>query len=235
VGCHVQDDGDDAWLRVVYEDPDWGEGAYLNGNVTANSIQGVPKPSVKRWKEWDDNGRTLRGEISTFVTDSAVSPHMVPVTEPMLSDRWLADLRAALHSLAAHPVPEYGVDPAYVNHGLLAYLGVSIDLDAVPWTAAHCDLHWGNVTSPTLFILDWETWGKAPGGYDAATLYCASLEYPTLARRVRNALSPFLDTPAGHIATLVAAVRFLRFVDGGEYLSLAGPLRQHAQDIVKRL
>jgi hypothetical protein len=235
VGCHVHDDGDDAWLRVVYEDPEWGEGAYLDGNATAKNIRGVPKPIVKRWKEWDDSGRTLRGEISTFVAEPVVSPHMVPATEPALPNRWLTQLRMALGALAAHPIPEHGVDAEYVNHGLLAYFGISIDLAAVAWTAAHCDLHWGNLTSPNLVILDWETWGRAPAGYDAATLYCASLPYPTLASRVGNALSPFLDTPAGRVATLVAAVRFLRFVDGGEYLALAQPLRHHALDIVQRL
>lgn len=66
-----------------------------------------------------------------------------------------------------------------VSHAALAYFGLRLDLSSITWTAAHCDLHWGNVTAPTLTILDWETWGKAPARYDAATLVCTSLLQPT--------------------------------------------------------
>ena len=53
--------------------------------------------------------------------------------------------------------------------------------DQVTWTTAHNDLHWGNVTGPELCILDWESWGRAPAGYDASTLLCTSLRHPPTA------------------------------------------------------
>src|SRR5262245_16509279 len=44
-----------------------GDGTYLEGNVSANEIDGVPKPRVKAWQEWDDNGRKLHGELCTYI------------------------------------------------------------------------------------------------------------------------------------------------------------------------
>ncbi|NIK58234.1 aminoglycoside phosphotransferase [Kribbella shirazensis] len=235
VGCRVIDAGEDAWLRVVYADPEWGDGEYLGQNLAANTIHDVPKPTVKRWREWEDNGRRLRGEVSTFVASTTISTGMTPALQVDISDQWLSDLNRALHALAAHPVPAQGVDADHVNDGIRAFFGVDVDVASVPWTTAHCDLHWGNLTAPTLAILDWETWGKAPAGYDAATLVCTSLAYPDLARRISRALSEFLDTRAGHVATLAAATRLLRFADGGELTELARPVRDHSTAILKFL
>jgi hypothetical protein len=235
VGIRVRVRGGDAWLRVVYDDPEWGVGDYLEGNVAANKIDGVPKPCVKTWQEWDDDGRRLRGELSTFIPEAPLSDDMLPGGELDLSERWLTRLRAALHALAAHPVPDHGIDPDGMRNGLLAFFGISFDFMSVPWVTAHGDLHWGNVTGPDFFVLDWETWGRAPAGYDAATLYCASLLRPNTARRVHDALADLLDTRSGKVATLAVVIRFLRLVDGGEYLSLAKPLRNHADRIIDSL
>ncbi|MFF0270225.1 hypothetical protein [Kribbella sp. NPDC004536] len=235
VGCRVLDAGQDAWLRVVYADPEWGQGSYLGSNVAANEILGVPKPIVERWREWDDNGRRMRGELSTFVADRSVSAGMAPSTEPHLSDQWIADLNHALHALATHPLPKHGMDPNHLNDGIRAFFGVEVDIADVPWTTAHCDLHWANLTAPHLTILDWETWGKAPVGYDAASLLCATLAYPALADRLRTGLGDFLGPPTAHIAILTAATRYLRFADGGELTELALPIRRLALETIDQL
>lgn len=235
VGCRVLDAGEDAWLRVVYDDPEWGDGDYLGHNVAANEIHGVPKPTIKRSSEWEDNSRRMRGEVSTFVADAAISTDMTLTAEQIPTERWLTDLDQALQALSAHSVPNHGVDASYVNDGIRAFFGIEIDVAAVPWTTAHCDLHWGNLTAPRLVILDWETWGRAPAGYDAASLLCATLMYPDSAETIRRKLAHFLDTPGGRVATLAAAVRFLRFADGGELTDLALPLRRLGQTIIEQL
>jgi hypothetical protein len=229
-GMRVLDHGEPAWLRVIFDDPEWGQGSYLDGTVSANDIRGVPKPIVLRWQDWDDQGRHLRGELSTYVEDRAVADDMVLTMPVAITESWLTDLRQALTALEDNPVPAHGVDVEDVSHGALAYFGIALDPAHVRWTAAHCDLHWGNVTMPTFKILDWEIWGKAPAGYDAATLTCTSLLQPETSHRVRQALGSFLDTGEGRIATVAAAVRLLRFVDAGEHLALAQPLRAYVQE-----
>jgi len=54
---------------------------------------------------------------------------------------------------------------------------------ASSWTAAHADLHWANVLAPDCALVDWEGWGLAPAGYDAATLYVHSLLAPDTGER----------------------------------------------------
>jgi hypothetical protein len=39
----------------------------------------------------------------------------------------------------------------------------------------HGDLHWGNLTTMPLTLLDWERWGLVPFGYDAGLLHASSL------------------------------------------------------------
>jgi hypothetical protein len=63
------------------------------------------------------------------------------------------------------------------------------------WNTAHADVHWANLTSP-LRLLDWEDWGRAPEGFDAATLYVYSLLQPDTAARVCDAF-PVLGSSAG--------------------------------------
>jgi hypothetical protein len=235
VGARVRQDGRDAWLRVVFEDPDWGIGDYLGANVAANEIRDVPKPEVTRWEEWDDQDRRLRGELMTYVPEPPVSDTMLLSSAPDLPENWFDTLARALDALARHPMPRNGVDLDDLNNGALAYFGLSVNPAAVIWTTAHTDLHWANVTAPILTILDWETWGRAPAGYDAATLYCTSLLDPTTCHRIRRNLAAFLDGPAGELAVVLAAVRLLRFVDGGELTDLGEPLRARAEHAARAL
>lgn len=224
-----------SWLRVVYEDPEWGDGPYFDGNLTANDIRGVPKPLVTAWREWDDSGRKLRAELGTYIPDRPVSPDMILTAEPELPRSWFTELGTAIDALTAHPLPRHGLDPDDLHNGIQAFFGLNIDITAVPWTTAHRDLHWGNITTPHLHLLDWEMWGKAPAGYDAATLHCSSLLAPATAHRIHTTLTAHLDTRAGHVATLAAAVRFLRFADEGDFLPLAQPLRRHATAVAHNL
>lgn len=66
------------------------------------------------------------------------------------------------------------------------YLQVFSDVDTTveEWTAAHADLAWANLTTPNCYFLDWEDWGTAPRGWDAASLWSESLAVPALADRV---------------------------------------------------
>ncbi|MFE9633996.1 hypothetical protein [Streptomyces sp. NPDC006463] len=52
-------------------------------------------------------------------------------------------------------------------------------------------------------VLDWESWGMAPVGYDAACLWTAPLPVPALASRVLAVFADVLGTQAGRLARLM--------------------------------
>ncbi|MFF2101164.1 hypothetical protein [Streptomyces sp. NPDC058202] len=90
-------------------------------------------------------------------------------------------------------------------------------------TAAHFDLHWANLTAP-LRILDWEEWGRAPEGFDAATLYAYSLLQVDVAARVRAAF-PVLGSPTGLAAEATVCTQLLQTVSRGDNLRLKDQLQ----------
>lgn len=48
---------------------------------------------------------------------------------------------------------------------------------------------------PRAHVLDWEGWGSAPCGYDAATLYMCALFTPETAARIRTGWPPSSTDP----------------------------------------
>lgn len=59
-----------------------------------------------------------------------------------------------------------------------------LDTTLADWRPAHADLNWANVTGPMFCLFDWEDWGMAPRGLDAASLWGNSLAVPGLGERV---------------------------------------------------
>src|SRR5205807_245663 len=107
-----------------------------------------------------------------------------------------------------------------------------LDTKVPAWSTAHADIQWSNLTSPNLYILDWERWGMAPVGYDAATLYISSLTVPPVAARVRQEFADALDTPAGRFSELVVASEFLQGMQRGNNLDLETLLHQRVAHLL---
>ncbi|MFQ6199800.1 hypothetical protein [Streptomyces sp. NPDC000405] len=93
----------------------------------------------------------------------------------------------------------------------------------------HGDLHWGNLTTVPLALLDWERWGLVPFGYDAGLLHANSLLVPDVATRIRKEFAAVLDTPAGRIGELAALAEMLQAVARGWYPDLAPRLLVRAE------
>lgn len=236
VGAHsTTADGADAWLRVVSEDPYWAHGEFWTGNADAEAIQAVPKPHVLARRDWSDEGREIRVELMDYITSPAISDQ-IPLRQPVdLDPSWWSTLRRSLDALAMHPTNRIYLTGASTQRQALAYFGIEFELDVVDRTTAHCDLHWANLTAPDLNLLDWESWGTAPAGYDAAMLYCTSILQPDIAAKVHDTFADILDTPTGVAAQLAAAARLLGMVSDGDHTDLAIPLHQHARKIARRI
>ncbi|MFC4906653.1 hypothetical protein [Actinomadura gamaensis] len=94
----------------------------------------------------------------------------------------------------------------------------------------HGDLRWTNLTTRTPFLLDWEFWGLAPAGTDAATLYCTSLLVPDLAATIHDRYRHLLAIPDGRIAQLGICLQLRRHPDIGD---LDQPLADLTQQLLQ--
>lgn len=109
-----------------------------------------------------------------------------------------------------------------------------VELEVTEWATVHGDMHWAHVTEPECAVLDWETWGRGPAGFDAARLYLTALPVPETAARVRETFADVLDSPAGQIAQCYAAANLLRRAPE-EFPTLTEPLRAYAAPLAAKL
>lgn len=206
----IRADGTQCWMRVVSEQTQWAEHEFWTGNADANDIHGVPKPVVLDSFEQHDHDRWLRAELMTLVEQPPVSTTPELTASVHFDAHWLDQLDTALATLASHRTHRVAMTQHRATQQLREYFGERIDPAVDHWTTAHTDLHWGNLTAPDLTILDWEGWGQAPSGYDAATLYCHSLLVPDIAETINERFNDLLETPDGRRSQLLAIARMLR-------------------------
>jgi hypothetical protein len=108
-----------------------------------------------------------------------------------------------------------------------------IDTHIDEWTTAHADLNWANLTWPECYMLDWEDWGRAPRGLDAASLWINSLAVPSLAERVWAHRRPDLESRSGRLAALFYCAQAMAHADESDALS--SPARREAERLVSEL
>ncbi|MBV9140564.1 MAG: aminoglycoside phosphotransferase [Pseudonocardiales bacterium] len=232
IGTPVSTADGERWLRVAAEMSYWAGGAFWTGNRDAGAIDDVPKPRLVTKLDWSDGDCQLRADLMTVAPSPVIAHDMVLRSTPDLTPTWWADLRRAVDILAAHPTERVCVAGSRLRLRLLSAFGVNSDPTEVEWTCAHGDLHWANLTAPRLCLLDWEAWGLAPAGYDAAVLYCASILRPDVLRTVHGTFADLLDSPSGQVAQLAAILKLLCLVEDGEHLDIAAPLHQHARTLI---
>ncbi|MGH3620218.1 MAG: aminoglycoside phosphotransferase [Sciscionella sp.] len=231
ISVGVTRDGAEYWLRVVSEDPQWVHLDFWTGNQDATILTTLPKPTVLDTIEWDEH-RRQRAELMTRLPGRPCSPTDALRADVALPPHWWSRLRDALTTLSRTPTTRVNVDQDRVDDRVHAAFGDQVTLRIEHWETAHGDLHWANLLRPELGILDWEHWGHAPAGTDAATLYCYSLLAPATARTVHTTFAGTLDTPAGRIAQLYVIARLLHRARRGEHPDLVEPLTRHAQALL---
>ncbi|WP_031152858.1 hypothetical protein, partial [Streptomyces erythrochromogenes] len=217
------------WLRVVCAKAGAEGGTLWNGPSTSRTLpSSVPRPDLFRIRDWTTEGYAFRAELYALAADPVVSPRPVLDEDPGLPETWWKEMVAALDALAAVPPPtdREAVREEYLRRVIPQFTSHQVDA-AITWTTAHGDLHYGNLTRGP-HILDWEGWGRAPYGYDAATLYVYALPTPEAATRIRTDLAPFLDRPEARAGLLTVCAQILQAQDRTDfYAELAGPVREH--------
>ncbi|UUV32334.1 aminoglycoside phosphotransferase [Amycolatopsis roodepoortensis] len=238
VGARIDTSDGPCWLRVTSEHAHWAGTDSWTGtsDATGEAFARVPKPELTDVREWQIGEQRVRAEVMTYVPDAAIADDMVLRNRVDLPPSWWTALADGLSAVAqVRDTKRVIIGDDVLRHRLLAAFGVDIDLDRLEWSCAHGDLHWGNLTAPSLWMLDWEHWGWAPRGYDTAVLYCASILQPDAADQVRAHFADQLDSYSGRVAQLAAVTKLLCRVEAGDHLDLAQPLHQHAASVLQQL
>nr|WP_052477702.1 phosphotransferase [Kibdelosporangium sp. MJ126-NF4]CEL13387.1 hypothetical protein [Kibdelosporangium sp. MJ126-NF4]CTQ99076.1 hypothetical protein [Kibdelosporangium sp. MJ126-NF4] len=174
----------------------------------------------------------MRAALSTLLDGIPCSATPELRTSTDLPESWWQELRTSLTALAA--TERTHLRQADLTRRLAVFFGDRPgDTTIGQWSAAHTDLHWANLlrsdTTPHCVLLDWEGWGRAPAGYDAACLYAHSLLAPATAAQVATALGAQLHARDGLLAQLYVTTRLLMRVDQGDYPDMVIPLHRNAE------
>ncbi|OEJ22507.1 hypothetical protein [Streptomyces subrutilus] len=217
------------WLRMVCAEAGTEGGTLWNGPSTSRALPAsVPRPDLFRTRDWTTGAYAYRAELYALAPDPMVSPCPILGADPGLPETWWKEMVAALDALADVPPPtdREAVREEYLRRVIPQFTGHQADA-AITWSTAHGDLHYGNITRGP-HILDWEGWGRAPYGYDAATLYLYALLTPATAARIRTELAPVLDRPEARTGLLTVAAQILQAQDRIDfYAEIADPVREH--------
>jgi hypothetical protein len=200
----------DTWVRIERRGFDRIGAQGWNGPESAAVLSGVAMPSWHAGFAWCEPGERVmwRADEMELVNAAPVGQAGLVIEDPRLPDTWWSALGASLDALAAQSAPRVATpDTETITQDLVTVtLGEVFpevtDTTVEEWRPAHADLTWANVTGPELCIIDWEDWGMAPRGLDAATLWGNSLAVPALAEHVWSERRPDLQSRSGLLMAL---------------------------------
>jgi hypothetical protein len=177
------------------------------GLEAAATIRGVKKPKWFQSATWtdEDRGVVWRADEVELITSPMVGDLATAATLP---DSWWADLRESLDALGSYQTERIGMSQAHLTKRINDVFD-RVDTTVDQWTTAHADVHWSNV-SVEGHLIDWEDWGLAPRGLDAATLWQSALPDARMAARVQHEFAADLQTRSGKLAQLLVCANAIR-------------------------
>jgi hypothetical protein len=224
---------DDTWVRVERRQRWRINSAVWIGLEAAATIRGVKKPEWFQSATWSDPARDVvwRADEVELITAPVVGDLETAATLP---DSWWTGLRESLAALGAHPTERVGMSQAHLTKRITeVFDGVDTAVDE--WATAHTDVHWGNLSTEG-HIIDWEDWGAAPRGHDAATLWQSALPDPRMAARVQHEFAADLETRSGKLAQLLQCANAIRVAARrGAPTPLSEPARAAADVLLAEL
>jgi hypothetical protein len=220
------------WLRVAAAPAERRDEKLWLGTESAQTIVGASRPVLLETEEWTADDLRFRAELSTFIPDAPVSSTPELREDVSLTEAWWRCLDASLEAVAQTATDRVSIRQDLVNRRLDWISAGQMETGVAEWTASHGDLHWANLTAPDCFLLDWEAWGLAPAGWDAALLRAYSLLRPAMAQEVARRFSDRLNGPGGRQIQLFAVAELLLSSSRGDHPDLVPPLLELASQLL---
>ncbi|MFF8695977.1 hypothetical protein ACF08W_27595 [Streptomyces sp. NPDC015144] len=206
----------DTWVRVERRRFEKIGNQGWNGTECAALLEGVAMPRWWRGAAWRQRDEPVMWRADeTDLLPGAPVGNSVLVADPLLPEVWWEALNRSLSALSAQSTSRVATsDTVPITQGGVAaavrrFLPVGIDTEVRQWQPAHADLNWANMSGPQFCLFDWEDWGLAPKGLDAASLWGNSLAVPALAERVRHERRHDLESRDGKLMTLFVCAKIL--------------------------
>ncbi|GAB3000612.1 MULTISPECIES: hypothetical protein [Amycolatopsis] len=197
----------DTWVRIERRQRWRINSAVWVGLEAAATIRGVKKPAWYQSTTWSDPARDIvwRADELERITAPPVGDL---ATAAGLPKAWWASLHESLTALAAHPTERVGMSQAHLTKRISEVFD-DVDTQVDEWATAHTDVHWANLSTDA-HLIDWEDWGLAPRGHDAACLWQSALPDPAVAARVQREFADDLETRSGKLAQLLQCANAIR-------------------------
>lgn len=192
----------------------------------------VPRPSFAAMHRWTRGGHAYHADLHTHARGVPLSATVLPPEGLRPDDPWWGQLSEALTVVSDVQTQRVAVRKERVAWAMPRFLGSNAPTQAPSWATAHGDIQWSNLAGPSLEILDWERWGVAPEGYDAATLYVASLGVPELAAEILDRFSTTLNSPSGRFSQLYVASEFIQGFERGNNRQIEVEVRALAAQLL---
>ncbi|MFF8959119.1 hypothetical protein [Streptomyces sp. NPDC014894] len=233
--------GRGTWVRVERRPVDKITDQGWNGTESAARLEGVAQPAWRGCVVWRDAGEPVmwRADETDLLSGTPIGT-AVPAEEPTLSEEWWRAFGDSLDALARNTTRRVAtpdtvtITQELVSESIRGTFPEVIDTAVARWAPAHADLNWANMSAPAFSLFDWEDWGNAPQGLDAATLWAASLAVPALADRVRRERRHDFESRDGKLMTLFVCAKILG-PDAHPEDPRIEPARHRAQQVIAEL
>ena len=206
------------WVRIEARSVEHLDGQGWNGVECAQAIDGVNKPAWYQGFSWRDDVEPLLWRADEIELITATPINNVANAQHLPAS-WWSTLASSLNALAGHSsarvATRYGllINQDRITWTINKAFPDQVDTKIEEWTVSHADLIWSNVTGPQCYLLDWESWGLAPRGWDPATLWSESFTAQNIAKQIQQNYVTDLNSRSGRLSQLFFCANVLRVAD----------------------
>lgn len=228
--------GQQVWLKVFGKPASSIESKLWNGELLASTVfRKVHKPRILSDYDWNDCEWDWRCLTMERIDEPVLSDKPTLAAKSTFSDKWVDSVYESLQLISSQFTERIGIRQDLVTRRIAERFGPEVPSTVGEWATAHNDLHFANLTVETAWILDWESWGLAPAGFDAAWLYCNCLANPRASKRIFERFEPLLSNSSGKLALMFSVAELQRMNKlYGEYPEIQSELDRLATELIVR-